>query len=354
MVAQANRGTVLGRAQAKANANIALIKYWGKADEELIIPRSSSLSLTLAGLSTSTEVTFLESSERGGSRGPVDTLTIDDEPQTGKALERVSRFLDLVRDEAGISASARVSSYNTVPYGAGLASSSSAFAALAGAASKAAGLDLSERDLSRLARRGSGSACRSIYGGLVKWEAGHDDASSYATPVESDMDLALIVVLVSGQEKRISSRLAMRRTVETSPLYRAWAEQSAADLEEALGAIRDHDLERLGAVVEANALGMHAAMLAARPAICYWRPETLTAFEAVRSIREDGLGAWATLDAGPNLKVLTDGGKATAVADLLQARLPGVNIQVHRPGPGLRIMPSVDGGAGAVGGLSQA
>ncbi|KFI39276.1 diphosphomevalonate decarboxylase [Bifidobacterium actinocoloniiforme DSM 22766] len=329
-------GAPLGRGQARANANIALIKYWGKADEDLIIPRTSSLSLTLDGLSTRTDVEFLRS---GAADGPAaDSLTIDDEPKSGKPLERVSRFLDVVRAQAGIDAPARVCSYNTVPYGAGLASSSSAFAALAGAACAAAGLELSNRELSRLARRGSGSACRSIYGGLVKWEAGHDDASSYAVPVESDLDLALIVVLVSGQEKTVSSRLAMRRTVETSPLYQAWAEQSAVDLDEALAAIRARDLERLGELVEANALGMHAAMLAARPAICYWRPETLRVFEAVRAVRADGLGAWSTLDAGPNLKVLTGGGQAAAVADQLRARLPGVNIQVHRAGPGLRIM----------------
>ncbi|BDR53996.1 diphosphomevalonate decarboxylase [Bombiscardovia apis] len=334
---------VLGRGQARANANIALIKYWGKADEDLIIPTTSSLSLTLDGLSTRTQVEFLAQ-----SYGP-DQLTIDDQPQGGKALARVSRFLDIVRRRAGIDAPARVNSYNTVPYGAGLASSSSAFAALAGAASAAAGLDLGRQELSRLARRGSGSACRSLYGGLVQWQAGSDDASSYALPVESDMDLALVVVLISGQEKQISSREGMRRTVQTSPLYRAWVEQSRLDLQDALKAIQYEDLEALGAIAEANAMGMHAAMLASRPAVCYWLPDTLSAMEAVGQIRAEGLPAWGTMDAGPNMKVLTSGAQAVRVAEELRGRLPGVNIQVHRPGPGLEMLGNEGAHSGTAG-----
>lgn len=328
---------VIGRGQARANANIALIKYWGKADEDLIIPMTSSLSLTLDGLSTRTEVEFLDAT--AGS----DLLTIDDQPQGGRALGRISQFLDVIRKRADIDAPARVSSYNTVPYGAGLASSSSAFAALAGAACAAAGLNVSRQDLSRLARRGSGSACRSIYGGLVQWQAGHDDASSYAEPVETDMDLALIVVLISGQEKHISSRQAMRHTMSTSPFYRAWVEQSKDDLEQALVAVHTNDINMLGEIVEANALSMHAAMMAARPAVSYWLPDTLVALEAVHEIRSDGLDAWATMDAGPNIKVLTSGQQAIQVAEELRDRLPGVNIQVHRPGPGLQVNGAGDG-----------
>ncbi|WEV41846.1 diphosphomevalonate decarboxylase [Bifidobacterium sp. ESL0682] len=237
-------------ATAVANANIALIKYWGKADEHLIIPRASSLSLTLDGLSTRTTVEFAKPDTSPAD----DSLTIDGKPQQGSALTRVSRFLDIVRDKAGIALPARVTSANTVPFGAGLASSASAFAALAAAASKAAGLDLSPRDLSRLARRGSGSACRSVFGGLVKWNAGHDDESSYAEPVDADnMDLAIIVVLISGEKKPISSREAMRRTIATSPLYDAWIDSCGQDLDDALAAIREGDVQRLGEITEANA-----------------------------------------------------------------------------------------------------
>ncbi|WEV46568.1 diphosphomevalonate decarboxylase [Bifidobacterium sp. ESL0690] len=353
---------------AVANANIALIKYWGKANEHLIIPRASSLSLTLNGLSTRTTVEFgepdtaslplvrspfldsstggatssLDDSEKSDTQSIADFLTIDGKAQQGPALTRVSKFLDIVRDKAGIASPARVTSSNTVPFGAGLASSASAFAALAAAASRAAGLELSPRDLSRLARRGSGSACRSVFGGLVKWNAGHDDESSYAEPVDSsDMDLAIIVVLISGAKKPISSREAMRRTIATSPLYDAWIDSCGQDMDDALAAIREGDVQRLGEITEANALGMHAAMMASRPAIFYWLPQTVAALSAVASIRETGLGAWSTMDAGPNVKVLTDGRDAERVADELRNRLPGCEIAVHRPGAGVRFEDSM-------------
>lgn len=344
-------------ATASANANIALIKYWGKADEELIIPRASSLSLTLDGLTSRTTVEFFDKVDgeedadvAGGSGSGVDcresydyiksadSLTIDDVPQQGKALDRVSRFLDIVRAQSGLHLPARVVSHNTVPFGAGLASSASAFAALAAAASKAAGMDLSPRDLSRLARRGSGSACRSVFGGLVQWHAGHDDETSYAEPVDmGSLDLAVIVVLVSSDLKPVSSREAMRRTVATSPLYPAWVESCAVDLDEALNAIRQGDLERLGAITEANALGMHAAMMASRPAVLYWLPDTVAVLRAVDGIRDSGLGAWSTMDAGPNVKVLADARDARAVAAALRERVPQCEVEIHRPGSGVRL-----------------
>ncbi|WEV73863.1 diphosphomevalonate decarboxylase [Bifidobacterium sp. ESL0798] len=329
------------KATAVANANIALIKYWGKADERLIIPRASSLSLTLEGLSTRTTVEFVEpyTADSSGAQATTDSLTIDGKTQQGSSLARVSKFLDIVRDKAGIALPACVTSSNTVPFGAGLASSASAFAALAAAASKAAGLELSPRDLSRLARRGSGSACRSVFGGLVKWNAGHDDESSYAEPVDAgDMDLAIIVVLITSAKKPISSREAMRRTIATSPLYDAWIDSCGTDMDDALAAIRSGDVQRLGEITEANALGMHAAMMASRPAVFYWLPQTVAALKAVASIRaDDGLGAWSTMDAGPNVKVLADGRDAERVADELRNRLPGCEIAVHRPGAGVRV-----------------
>ncbi|MDF7663248.1 diphosphomevalonate decarboxylase [Bifidobacterium sp. ESL0763] len=351
VVSRTSATSALGSATASANANIALIKYWGKADERLIIPRASSLSLTLDGLTTRTSVEFLADggpgdtgdSDVSASNNATDTsaiadsLTIDGKPQAGKSLARVSRFLDIVRERSGIDAPARVVSSNTVPFGAGLASSASAFAALAAAASRAVGLDLQPRDLSRLARRGSGSACRSVFGGLVKWNAGHDDATSYAEPVDdSKLDLAIVVVLISGEKKPISSREAMRRTIATSPLYDAWIDSCASDLSEALRAVAGGDVRRLGEVTEANSFGMHAAMMASRPAVMYWLPETVEALRAVASIRESGLGAWATMDAGPNVKVLADGRDATKVADELRSRLPGCGVEVHRPGSGVR------------------
>lgn len=330
----AARGTAPGAAlgaTASANTNIALIKYWGKADESRSIPTTSSLSLTLGGTRTITTVAF-----DGGQDGS-DTVTINGSAPGGTQRERVVRFLDLVRSRSGVRLAASVTSTSTVPLAAGLASSAAGFAALAAAASRAAGMELDARDLSRLARRGSGSATRSVFGGLVVWNAGHDDATSYAEPVQDRPDLAMVVAVLSQDRKTISSTVAMRTTMTTSPLYPSWVRASELDLREALTAVRGRDLERLGEVVEANAMGMHASMMAARPAVVYWLPQTLEVLQAVRDLRAQGLPAWATMDAGPNVKVLTGGASAEAVAAALRERLPGVALWVRRPGGGVRV-----------------
>ena len=329
-------------ATASANTNIALIKYWGKADESLAIPATSSLSLTLGGTRTTTTVSF------DGGAGDADAVRINGSAPSGTALTRVTRFLDLVRERSGIAQRASVDSTSTVPLAAGLASSAAGFAALAAAASRAAGMDLDGRALSRLARRGSGSAARSVFGGLVLWNAGEDDATSYAEPIDgaiggatgepagSGLDPAMVVVVLSDGRKTISSTRAMKQTMTASPLYPAWVEASREDLRAALEAVRSGDLARLGEVAEANALGMHASMMAARPAIMYWLPRTIEVLHTVRAMRQDGLPAWATIDAGPNVKVLTRGGSAERVAAALRERVPGAAVSVRLPGAGVR------------------
>ncbi|SER53647.1 diphosphomevalonate decarboxylase [Propionibacterium cyclohexanicum] len=326
----ASRSFGPGRATAVAHANIALIKYWGKADETLVLPRTSSLSLTLDGLATTTTVTFT------GARS--DSLSLDGEEQSGEALRRVSRFLDIVRGLAGIEQHAQVDSRNDGPTAAGLASSASGFAALALAASAAAGLELSSRELSRLARRGSGSACRSIFGGLVVWRAGHDDLSSFAEPLDCPIPLAVLVAQVNAGRKAISSREAMRRTVASSPLYEAWVQRSAVDLEDALSALRAGDLGAAGTIFEGNALGMHATMISARPAIVYWEPDTVRVLDAVHRARDAGLPVWATMDAGPNVKVVTSAELATEAAAWLSTRLENIPVSVNCCGPAARLI----------------
>jgi len=191
--------------------------------------------------------------------------------------------------------------------------------------------------------REPGSAARSVFGGLVLWNAGEDDATSYAEPIEepagdtvSGLDLAMVVVVLSDGRKTISSTRAMKQTMTASPLYPAWVEASREDLRAALEAVRSGDLARLGEVAEANALGMHASMMAARPAIMYWLPRTIEVLHTVRAMRQDGLPAWATIDAGPNVKVLTRGGSAERVAAALRERVPGAAVSVRLPGAGVR------------------
>lgn len=334
----------LREATATAHANIALVKYWGKRDAALMLPATSSLSLTLDAFLTTTRIELVDP-----SAGP-DAATLDGAPLTGEPLAKVVRFLDLVRasaDPATAALSARVTSTNTVPTAAGLASSASGFAALAGAASAAFGLDLAPRDLSRLARRGSGSASRSIYGGFVVWRAGdltspeRGDLTSFAEPipVAPDLDVAMAVVVLNAGPKSIGSREAMARTVATSPYFPAWVDHTEGDVAEAAAAIAAGDLEQLGEIAEASALRMHATMLAARPAVRYLAPASLEVLDAVAALRAAGTGAWATMDAGPNVKVLCARADLDAVTAVLadggrRRVLPAL------PGPGLSVTPA--------------
>jgi diphosphomevalonate decarboxylase len=326
------------RATAVAHPNIALIKYWGKRDEGLILPCTTSLSMTLDVFRTTTEVRLDPLAEQ-------DAAALNGEAATGETLRRISAFLQLVREMAGSEQRAVVDTRNTVPTGAGLASSASGFAALAVAAAAAYGLQLDDRALSRLARRGSGSASRSIFGGFAVWHAGPDgtgadaDLGSYAEPVPAaDLDPALVIAVVNAGPKPVSSREAMRRTVDTSPLYRPWADSSKDDLDEMRAALVRGDLEAVGEIAERNALGMHATMLAARPAVRYLSPATVTVLDSVLQLRKDGILAYATMDAGPNVKVLCRRADAERVADVVRVAAAGGQVLVAGPGDGARLL----------------
>ncbi|WP_437091084.1 diphosphomevalonate decarboxylase [Streptomyces sp. enrichment culture] len=323
-------------ATAVAHPNIALIKYWGKRDERLMIPYVDSLSMTLDVFPTTTTV-------RLDPAARADGVTLDGSPAEGEARRRVVDFLELLRERSGRSEPAVVDTRNSVPTGAGLASSASGFAALALAGAAAYGLDLDRTALSRLARRGSASASRSMFGGFAICHAGRGagaaaDLSSYAEPVPvPDFDPALVIVLVDTGAKAVSSRTAMRRTVETSPLYRAWATSSKADLAELRAALRRGDLDAVGEIAERNALGMHATMLAARPAVRYLSPATVAVLDGVLRLRSDGVSAYATMDAGPNVKVLCHRADAARVADAVRGAAPGCSVVTARRGPGARL-----------------
>jgi diphosphomevalonate decarboxylase len=303
-------------ATATACANIALVKYWGKRDPGLNLPAAGSLSLTLGALTTTTTVTF----------DPA--LAADAFVLNGDATDpaAVTAFLDLVRAQAGVATRARVDSRNAFPTASGLASSASGFAALALAATRAAGLALDARALSILARRGSGSAARSIHGGLVRMHAGTraDGADAFAAPLAAPAGFVerlrmVIAVVGGGARKAHASRDAMAHCAATSPLYPGWLASVPGDLAAAEAAIAAGDLARLGEVTEASALAMHAAAIASRPAILYWQPPTLAALAAVQALRADGIPAWATMDAGPHVKVLTDAANVDRVAAAIGA-----------------------------------
>jgi len=323
------------RSVAVANTNIALVKYWGKRDKALNLPAVGSLSLTLEGLTTRTEVRF-----DGGLSA--DELELNGVRADDKSTGRIAKFLDIVRARSGKKERARVISANDFPTAAGLASSASAFAALAVAATTAAGLELSPRELSILSRRGSGSAARSIFPGFSRMHRGFadDGSDSFAEALEGAdrMNVRLVLGVTAVGPKETLSTAGMDHTAATSPYFAEWVKSSEPDLAAAERAIVAGDLEALGVVTEQSCLTMHASAMAARPAVVYFLGATIDGYREVQAMRKAGVPAWFTCDAGPHIKALTDAAHADEVARRL-ALVPGVrSTRVCAPGPAARIV----------------
>jgi diphosphomevalonate decarboxylase len=304
-------------ATALAHPNIALIKYWGNRDNNLRLPSTGSISMNLDGLLTRTTVTFSASLN-------ADSLCISDKLVTGPGLERVRLFLDLVRELADTNERAEVVSENNFPSGTGIASSASAFAALALAGSKAAGLELSERELSRLARRGSGSASRSIPGGFVEWYMGKNDKESYAETIAPPeyWDLVDCVAILSREHKQTGSA-AGHPLASTSPLQEARVADAPRRLDLCRRAILERDFEALAAIVELDSDMMHAVMMTSTPGLFYWKPASVVVMGAVREWRKRGIPVFYTVDAGPNIHVICPRGYIGETEKNLR-ELPGV------------------------------
>lgn len=317
-----------GVCTATAHANIALVKYWGKKDAALRLPTADSVSMTVDALYTTTRVRILP---RGGRF----SFSLDGLQIQGPAADRVHRYVTALQHRFGLGGPVSVESANHVPTSAGLASSSSAFAALALAFAGAYNLDVDRRELSRMARLGSGSACRSVYGGFARWHAGHDDASSYAEPVDEHpgLDLRLVVVEVDTGPKPIGSTEAMDRVVRTSPYYPRWVEQTMHDNEEMLGAIADRDFTHIGRLAQQNALDMHALNLTARPGFTYLQAGTLKAMRIVRDLNEEGVECYFTLDAGANLKILCQSSTTALVRARFAQEMPQATVATLGFGP---------------------
>lgn len=305
-------------ATAFANSNIAFIKYWGNRDAALRLPVNGSLSMNLDGLFTRTSVSFQPSLA-------LDELVINGREVTGKGLERVSGILDIVRQRAGMSLRAEVVSENNFPTGAGIASSASAFAALALAATKAVGLDWPESAISRLARLGSGSASRSIPSGFVEWQMGTGDEDSFAVSIAPPEHWALAdcVAIVSAGHKATGSTEG-HALAPTSPLQAARVADAPRRLEICRQSILERDFETFDNIIELDSDMMHAVMMTSQPQLFYWKPATLAVMEAVRSWRQDGLQAAYTIDAGPNVHVICPQSEMDAVKSLLR-EIPGVS-----------------------------
>ena len=321
-----------GTATAISCPNIAFIKYWGNRDHELRIPSNGSISMNLGGLFTRTQVTF-------DSALGCDELTLDEQTQSGPALQRVSAMLDRVRKLAETSCYAQVQSSNNFPMGAGIASSASAFAALSLAASRAAGLDLDEAAISRLARTGSGSACRSVPGGFVEWRTGnrHEDSYAYSIAPPEHWELVDCVAIVNREHKATGSSEG-HPLAYTSPLQPARVDDAPRRLEICRRAILERDFEALAEIVELDSNLMHGVIMTSHPRILYWQPATLAVMQAVTAWRKQGLPVCYTIDAGPNVHAICTASVGLEVAERLKA-LAGVEAVLSAtPGGPARII----------------
>jgi diphosphomevalonate decarboxylase len=323
------------RATARAGSNIAFIKYWGVSDPVLNLPLSNSISMTLADAHTTTSV------EWDTNRMLMnDEVTIDGTRLDPKRAERIVRHLERIRTLGNVTYRARVASQNNFPMASGIASSASGFAALTVAACAALGLELTPAQLSGLARRGSGSASRSLFGGYVEWEKGRDDATSVARQIQpaDHWDLVDIVAIVSAAEKAVSSESGHLLAI-SSPFNMARIDHVDAQLMEVRSAIATRDIERLGVAIERDALAMHAVMMTSTPSLLYWQGGTLEVLQAVRRWRElDKLPVYFTIDAGPNVHLICEGAYRSAVADRLRELKSVQQALVSKPGPGPKLV----------------
>jgi len=298
----------LNQVTAQACANIALCKYWGKRGPGNA-PATPSISLALAELVTTTTVSRI-----GGNR---DQLLLNSRRATGTTHERLVEYLDLWRRRELLSGCFRIESRNSFPTAAGLASSAGGYAALALALSAFSRSRLAPAEISRLARRGSGSSARSIPGGLAALATGEDPAARCLADA-ADVSWGMVVALVEAREKQVSSREGMELSRRTSKFFEEWTRVGRQQYREMRRALRSWDLARVGELMEENTLAMHACMLTTQPPLLYWRPATLELLQQARDWRQAGLQVYATTDAGANVALLCQRSDLACVAQRLK------------------------------------
>ena len=313
--------------RVRASANIAFIKYWGNRPGDLNLPLNPSISMTLDSCYTDTSVEPIP--------GPVDEITISGKTPGEKALARTVKFLDMMRRWAGSAQHFRVISENSFPTGCGIASSASGFAALTGATLAALDKRACGAEMSRLARLGSGSAARSVDGGFVELLSGETHEACYAVQLADENawpNLRDVVAILSSEEKATSSADGHKLAV-TSELFEGRLRAIPARAAQVREAIRRRDLEMLGEAAEADALSMHAVMMTSRPPLFYWTERTVRAINAVHALRQRGVEAYFTIDAGPNVHIITVARHEEAVKRMVKDEL-GAELIVARPGHG--------------------
>lgn len=317
------------KTSAIANANLALVKYWGKYNTELKTPMNDNLAINLDALRTHTTVEFGDYSD--------DQITLNGKNSSDN--RKILSHLNRIRKKAGFNQKAKVVSENNFPTATGLASSASGFAALTLAATRAVDLDLSKKEMSILSRKGSGSSARSIYGGFVEWKAGAHEKDSYAFQVKDEhwMDIRDVIAVVNESEKKVSSTAGMAKTVETSPFYQARLADAQKNLMEIRAGILDKDFKRIGMYTEYDSLSLHATMMTTRPPLIYWSGGSIEIIHLIRELSKEGIPAYHSIDAGPNVHVLTLPDYETELATKLEELEEVQEIITSKIGKGVHI-----------------
>lgn len=318
------------KATAQAHANVGLIKYWGRKNEILRLPQNGSISVNLSGLTTTTTVEFDEDLTS-------DEIIINGEYQ--HRGNRVSEHLNRIRNQAGIKIYARVESINSFPSSTGLSSSSSGFAALTLAGSSAAGLSLTEKELSILARQGSGSASRSIPSGFVEWLNGDISASSYAVSIfpENYWKIIDVVAIVSAGKKEVSSADG-QKLAGSSPFFETRLSLMKDKISVMKEIIQKKDFRLFGEMIESEALEMHAVMLTSQPSLIYWSSGTLELMKLVRKWRSDGLSVYFTINTGQDIHLFCENKNYTQLPKMLEQLNYVKKIIINYPAGGARII----------------
>lgn len=319
------------KATAIAPSNIAFIKYWGKKDYLLNIPMNGSISMNLSNLLTTTTVEF-------DMKYAADEVILNGEKNSQRTYERVVKHLEKIRNMADVQIKAKVVSQNNFPESTGLSSSASGFAALTLAATKAVGLDLSEKELSILARQGSGSACRSVSSGFVEWLDGEMNDDSYAVTIfpADYWDIVDIVAIVSTEKKEVPSSEGQKCAV-VSPFFQPRVVRMKNKIELCKKLIEKKDFTRFGELIEAEALEMHAVMITSVPSLLYWTPQTLMMMKQVQKWRKEGLETYFTINTGQDVHIIAQKKDETVLKKKLK-ELPYIkDIISNEPSKGVHI-----------------
>lgn len=327
-----NLSLTIMKTTAVSPSNIAFIKYWGKKDSKLNIPYNDSISMNLDSCLTKTSTEFNPSLK-------ADKVFIGGKEVLGEKKDRVTNILNIVRKKAGIKTFAKVETENNFPSDAGIASSASGFSALALSASRAASLNLSEKELSVLARMGSGSACRSIPDGFTYWKKGKSGDTSYAFQIAKPgfWDLRDIIAVTSLTGKKTSSTEG-HSLVKTSPYFEKrikGIEKRTLSLKKAL---LKRDFKTFGELLEEEAVDLHVMAMTSHPAVFYWNSGTMSVMHKIFELREKGVSCYFTMDAGPNVHVICEGKNEKRIKKEIE-KLPEVEkVIVNKPGKGARIV----------------